>query len=112
VDEVLTPPTPAVLDKHGKPIEDDEDDDEGPDEQDTPLMLAGKRIAEYEDVWAMLGAGAVKAVKATRAEEQPMAPGAWELLRMLVGIWEGEVKKREEAGGECCRVFSAGERLI
>jgi len=101
-----------VLDKHGKPIEDDEDDDEGPDEQDTPLMLAGKRMAEYEDVWALLGAGAVKAVKVTRTEEQPMVPGAWELLRTLVGVWEGEVKKREEAGGECYRVFFARGGLI
>lgn len=63
-------------------------------------MVAGKRLIEYEDVWALLGAGAVKSVKVARTEEQPMAPGAWELLRTLVGVWEGEVKKREEAGGE------------
>lgn len=103
IDEVLVPSTPLALDKYGKPVvEDEEEEDEGLDDQDTPLMLAGKRLIEYDDVWALLGAGAVKSLKVARTEEQPMAPGAWELLRTLVEVWEGEAKKRKKAGGECC----------
>ncbi|ORY77235.1 hypothetical protein BCR35DRAFT_305524 [Leucosporidium creatinivorum] len=98
VDETLVPPTPALLDKRGNPIVEDEDDEEAVEDQDTPLMIAGKRMMEYEDVWALLGAGAAKGGKVVRTEEQPMAPGAWELLRTFVGVWEGEAKKREDAG--------------
>lgn len=113
VDEELVPPPKVVLDKKGNPVlpEEEEEEEETTEDEHTPLVLAGKRVEVCEDVWALLGGGAEK-TRQMRNEEQPMAPGAWELLRTLVGVWEGEATRRSEAGGECTRVKFRRPNLI
>lgn len=69
------------------------------DDEDGPLVLAGKRVGTCEDVWALLGGGAGKR-PTSHTEDQPMAAGAWEVLRSFVGIWEQEASKRAEGPGE------------
>lgn len=57
------------------------------DEDDSPLIMAGKRIARCEDLWTVLGA-------ADESDGPPASAQGWELLRTFVGIWEEEVKLR------------------
>lgn len=89
-DPSLHPVVPPTYDKHGEEIIVDEAElDPHPEEDDRALTLAGKRVAACADVWSFLGGASAKTPPAGSAT--PMTRGAWDVLRTLVTIWEGEV---------------------
>lgn len=71
------------------------------EEEDKPLVLAGKMVARCHDLWDFLGGGAGRGRYQTSwTREEPIVRRGWELLRGIVGMWEDEVRERKELGRE------------
>lgn len=80
---IIPPPNPALEYK----IEAD----------DSPLVQAGKRLGKSLDIWSVLGGKGLKGGRVWSAAT-PVVEGGWEVLEVLVGLWEIEARDREEAG--------------
>lgn len=80
------------------------------DENDSPLVRAGRQVARCEDCWQLLAGEAVVSGKssggATEGRKAPVLdPAGWDLLAALVDIWEREDDDLQ-GEGTLCRVLS------
>lgn len=71
-----------------------------PDEQDTQIAIAGKRIAKCSCLWECLSGNASRE-KVVLGELSVVMDESWEVLQMLLRVWSEEAIDRGTKGCQC-----------